>query len=234
MSIRKVHQDLNETELRSLAHVNPDSNFDEERVLSQGASKRQSKAQPGPFLRKAQPRPVEGAVKGTLQGGLYSRHCSQRSEPDNVRKVPNPTTLGIFFPVRQNDDVPKKGPRLDSPQARPSAKQSKGQAKAHPRGDPRRVPRQSVQDGGAVWAFLYKARSRPPPYKAQLRPPCRAASILDTARKERNPTTLGKVPNPTTLGIFFPVTITNMRSRQGKSTGQRRTSQGVQSDFRSD
>ena len=49
-------------------------------------------AQPGPFLRKAQPR-LEGAVKGTLQGGLYSRHCSQRREPDNVRESSEPDNV---------------------------------------------------------------------------------------------------------------------------------------------
>ena len=44
----------------------------------------------------------------------------------------------------QNDDVPKKGPRLDSPQARPSAKQPKEQAKAHPRGDALDAPSAEV------------------------------------------------------------------------------------------
>ena len=58
--------------------------------VRQGASKRQSKAQPGPFLRKAQPSPVEGIVKGALQGGLYSRHCLQRREPDNVGESSEP------------------------------------------------------------------------------------------------------------------------------------------------
>ena len=124
-------------------------------------------------------------------------------------KVPNPTTLGIFFPVRQNDDVPKKGPRLDSPRVRPCAllapKQSKEQAKAHPRSVPSQgaSKRQSkAQPGPLPTQGAAKSRRRHS-YKA----PCRAASasVLDTVRKEGSPTTLGKVPNRTTLGIFFPV-----------------------------
>ena len=122
-------------------------------------------------------------------------------------KVPNPTTLGIFFPVRQNDDVPKKGPRLDSPRVRPCAllapKQSKEQAKAHPRSVPSQgaSKRQSkAQHGPLPTQGAAKPRRRHS-YKA----PCRAASILGTVCKEENPTTLGKVRNPTTLGIFFPV-----------------------------
>ena len=89
---------------------------------------------------------------------------------------------------------PKKGPRLDSSQARPS-----------PRSKPRRI-QEEIQ--GAVEAkarprgtFLYQARSRPPIEGT----PGRTASILDTVRKEGGPTTLNKVRNPTTLGIFFPV-----------------------------
>ena len=136
--------------------------------------------------------------------------------------------------MRQNDDVHKKGPRLDSPQARPSAKQPKEQAKAHPRGDPRRVPRQGVQEAtqGAVWAFLNKAQSRPPPQKAQKKPPGRAASILDTVREEGSPTTLGKVPNPTTLGIFFPVRqgARIQEAIQGASQGTFKSQSKAQSD----
>ena len=126
----------------------------------QGASKRQSKAQLGPFLRKAQPSPVEGTIKRHLAGSILGTVCKE-GNPTTSGKVPNPTTLGIFFPVRQNDDVPKKGPRLDSPQARPSAKQSKEQAEARPRGDPK--PRR-VQEAteGAVCPFLYIRHSQGP------------------------------------------------------------------------
>ena len=66
----------------------------------------------------------------------------------------------------QNDDVPKKGTRLDSPQARPSAKQSKEQAKACPRS----VPSQG--------ASKKQSKAQPGPFlcKAQLRPPHRRRS----------------------------------------------------------
>ena len=91
-----------------------------------------------------------------MQGGLYSRHRLQRREPDNVRESSEPDNVrNLLSRYAKRRRSPKKGPRLDSPQARPSAKQFKEQAKAHP-------------------------QSRPPPYTAQLRPPCRAASILGT------------------------------------------------------
>ena len=37
--------------------------------------------------------PVEGTVKGTLQGGLFSRHRLQRREPDNVRESSEPDNV---------------------------------------------------------------------------------------------------------------------------------------------
>ena len=57
-------------------------------------------------------------------------------------KVPNPTTLGIFFPA---GNVPKKGPRLDSPQA---------PAQSNPRSKPtskRRSEARQEAIQGAVW-----------------------------------------------------------------------------------
>ena len=88
----------------------------------QGAS--QAKARPrgnptrslGPsYARRGQGPPHRG-----LQGGLYSRHCAQRRELDNVRESSEPDNVRNLL-SRCADDVPKKGPRFDSPQARPSA-----------------------------------------------------------------------------------------------------------------
>ena len=94
----------------------------------------------------------------------------------------------------QNDDVPKKGPRLDSPQARPSAKQPKEQAKAHPRGDPSasqgKASKDSIQD--AVWA--QRRNQGPPPAEGAAKAPWQGGLYSrDTVREEGNLTTLGKV-----------------------------------------
>ena len=81
----------------------------------------------------------------------------KEGSPTTLGKAPNPTTLRIFFPVRQNDDVPKKGTRLDSPQARPSAKQTKEQASARPRSVPGQgaSKRQSKQEKAPLQGGLY-------------------------------------------------------------------------------
>ena len=107
-----------------------------------------------------------------MQGGLYSRHRLQRRELDNVGKVPNPTTLGIFFPVMQNDDVPKKRPQARFPPGPPQRKAIQGasQGASKRRSKARPKARRPEATQGAVWAFLYKAQSRPSPYTAQLRP----------------------------------------------------------------
>ena len=81
----------------------------------------------------------------------------KEGSPTTLGKAPNPTTLRIFFPVRQNDDVPKKGTRLDSPQARPSAKQTKEQASARPRSVPGQgaSKKQSKQEKAPLQGGLY-------------------------------------------------------------------------------
>ena len=110
----------------------------------------------------------------------------------------------------QNDDVPKKGPRLDSPQAR-----SQGNPRSKPRlrnydvGPPQRKAIQGAKPSPPRSAPVRSwpqsnARSKPRRIQETIQGG-RTASILDTVRKEGGPTTLDKVPNPTTLGIVFPV-----------------------------
>ena len=197
------------------AQSNPRSKPRRAQEAIQGAS--QAKARPRGNPRRSLGLPIYGAVKAPSIEGAVKTPCRAASILDTVReegnattlgKVPNPTTLQIFFPVRQDNDVPKKHPGSIrprpapfSPQAIQAASQgaSKRQSKARPK--PRRV-QETIQ--GAAWALPTQGAAKPR-RRAQLKAPCRAASILGTVCKEGGPTTLGKVPNPATLGIFFPV-----------------------------